>query len=463
MISRVSFTLKMVKNNLMLEKIFKLKENNTCVTTEAVAGTTTFLTMSYIIFVQPAVLSNCGMDFGAVMVATCIASAIACLLTAFLSNYPIAQGPAMGHNFYFAFTVCGPVVAGGMGYPWQVALGANLISGALFILLSFVGLRELVTSIIPDSLKNAIAVGIGLLIALVGFEYGGIVVDTPGSLVGLGNPKYPEVWLSLFGVMAIGVMVALKIRGAILYGIIATTLVGIPLGLVKYQGIISMPPSIDPTFLKCNPIKAIIEPEFVSVLFVLFFLDLFDAIGTVVGVAEQGGFYKNGKIPRVKQLLLADALGTVAGALLGTSTVSSYIESSAGIQAGGRTGLSNIFTACLLLLSLLFYPLIKMIGGGYQTPQGNFLYPIIAPALIVVGSMMMFNVKKINWEDPTEALPSFLTLAIMPFSLSITEGLAFGFISYSILKLVSGKARQIHWAFHLVSAAFVARYIFLKT
>ena len=448
---------------MMLEKIFKLKENNTCVTTEAVAGTTTFLTMSYIIFVQPAVLSSCGMDFGAVMVATCIASAIACLLTAFLSNYPIAQGPAMGHNFYFAFTVCGPVVAGGMGYPWQVALGANLISGALFILLSFVGLRELVTSIIPDSLKNAIAVGIGLLIALVGFEYGGIVVDTPGSLVGLGNPKYPEVWLSLFGVMAIGVMVALKIRGAILYGIIATTLVGIPLGLVKYQGIISMPPSIDPTFLKCNPIKAVIEPEFISVLFVLFFLDLFDAVGTVVGVAEQGGFYKNGKIPRVKQLLLADALGTVAGALLGTSTVSSYIESSAGIQAGGRTGLSNIFTACLLLSSLLFYPLIKMIGGGYQTPQGNFLYPIIAPALIVVGSMMMFNVKKINWEDPTEALPSFLTLAIMPFSLSITEGLAFGFISYSILKLVSGKARQIHWAFHLVSAAFVARYIFLKT
>jgi len=447
---------------MMLEKIFKLKENNTRITTEAVAGTTTFLTMSYIIFVQPAVLSSCGMDFGSVMVATCIASAVATLLTAFLSNYPIAQAPAMGHNFYFAFTVCGPVVTGGMGYPWQVALGANLISGMLFIILSFVGVRELITSIIPDSLKNAIAVGIGLLIALVGFEYGGIIVDTPSSLVGLGNPKYPEVWLSLFGVMAIGVMVALKIRGAILYGIIATTLVGIPLGLVKYQGIISMPPSIDPTFLKCNPFKAVFEAEFVSVLFVLFFLDLFDAVGTVVGVAEQGGFYKNGKIPRVKQLLLADALGTVAGALLGTSTVSSYIESSAGIQAGGRTGLSSVFTACLLLLSLLFYPLIKMIGGGYQTPQGNFLYPIIAPALIVVGSMMMFNVKKINWEDPTEAIPSFLTLAVMPFSLSITEGLAFGFISYSILKLVSGKARQIHWAFHVVSAAFVARYIFLK-
>src|SRR3989337_4438523 len=280
---------------MILEKICKREEINTNVATEAIAGTTTFLTMSYIIFVQPAVLSSCGMDFGAVMVATCIASAVACLITAFLANYPIAQAPAMGHNFYFAFTVCGPIVAGGMGYPWQGALGANLISGTLFVILSFFGLRELITSIIPDSLKNAIAVGIGLLIALVGFEYGGIIIDTPGSLVGLGNPKYPEVWPSLFGVMAIGAMVALKIRGAILYGIIATTLVGIPLGLVKYQGIISMPPSVFPTFLKCNPIKAVIEPEFISVLFVLFFLDLFDAVGTVVGVAEQGGLYKNGK------------------------------------------------------------------------------------------------------------------------------------------------------------------------
>jgi len=448
---------------MVLEKIFKLKENNTTIATEAIAGTTTFLTMSYIIFVQPAVLSSCGMDFGAVMVATCIASAVACLITAFLANYPIAQAPAMGHNFYFAFTVCGPIVAGGMGYPWQVALGANLISGTLFVILSFFGLRELITSIIPDSLKNAIAVGIGLLIALVGFEYGGIVIGTPGTLVGLGNPKYPEVWLSLFGVMAIGAMVALKIRGAILYGIIAITLMGIPLGLVKYQGIMSMPPSIDPTLFKCDPIKLFTKPEFLSVLFVLFFLDLFDCIGTVVGIAEQGGFYKNGKIPRVKQILLSDALGTVAGALLGTSTVSSYIESSAGIQAGGRTGLSNIFTAGLLLLSLLFYPLIKMIGGGYQTPQGNYLYPVIAPALIVVGSMMIFNVRKIKWEDPTEALPSFLTLAIMPFSMSITEGLSFGFISYSLLKLVTGRIRETHWVFHLVSAAFIARYIFLKT
>lgn len=447
----------------LLQKVFKLKENNTTIATEAVAGTTTFLTMSYIIFVQPAVLSSCGMDFGSVMVATCIASAVACFFMAFLANYPIALGPAMGHNFYFAFTVCGPVVAGGMGYPWQVALGANLISGTLFVILSFFGLRELITTIIPDSLKNAIAVGIGLLIALVGFEYGGVIIDTPGTLVGLGNPKYPEMWLSLFGVMAIGAMIALKIRGAILYGIIATALVGIPLGIVKYHGIISMPPSIDPTLLKCDPVKIFTEPGFISVIFVLFFLDVFDTVGTVVGIGEQGGFYKNGKIPRAKQIMLSDALGTVAGALLGTSTITSYIESSAGIQAGGRTGLSNVITACLLLLSLLFYPLIKMIGGGYQTPQGNYLYPVIAPALIVVGSMMIFNVRKINWEDPTEALPSFLTLAIMPFSLSITEGLSFGFISYSLLKLVTGKVHKIHWAFHLVSAAFIVRYIFLRT
>lgn len=396
------------------------------------------------------------------MVATCIASAIACIFMAFLANYPIALAPAMGHNFYFAFTVCGPVVTGGMGYPWQVALGANLISGTLFILLSFFGLRELLVSIIPDSLKNAIAVGIGLLIALVGFEYGGVIVDTPGALVGLGNPKYPEVWVSLFGMMVMGVMIALKIKGAILYGIIATALAGIPLGMVQYQGVISMPPSIDPTLLKCDPVKIFTEPGFISVIFVLLFLDVFDTIGTVVGIGEQGGFYKNGKIPRVKQILLSDALGTVGGALLGTSTITSYIESSAGIQAGGRTGLSNIITACLFLLSLFFYPLIKMIGGGYQTSNGAHLYPIIAPALIIVGSMMIFNVRKIRWDDPTESLPSFLTLSIMPFSLSITEGLSFGFISYSLLKLITGRFRGLHWAFHLVSVAFLVRYIFLK-
>lgn len=447
---------------MIFERIFKLRENHTNLRTEVLAGTTTFLTMSYIIFVQPAVLSTCGMDFGSVMVATCIASAIACIFMAFLANYPIALAPAMGHNFYFAFTVCGPVVAGGMGYPWQVALGANLISGTLFFLLSFFGLRELLVFIIPDSLKNAIAVGIGLLIALVGFEYGGVIVDTPGALVGLGNPKYPEVWVSLFGMMVMGVMIALKIKGAILYGIIATALASIPLGMVQYQGVTSMPPSIDPTLLKCDPVKIFTEPGFISVIFVLLFLDVFDTIGTVVGIGEQGGFYKNGKIPRVKQILLSDALGTVGGALLGTSTITSYIESSAGIQAGGRTGLSNIITACLFLLSLFFYPLIKMIGGGYQTSNGAHLYPIIAPALIIVGSMMIFNVRKIRWDDPTESLPSFLTLSIMPFSLSITEGLSFGFISYSLLKLITGRFRGLHWAFHLVSVAFLVRYIFLK-
>lgn len=448
---------------MIIEKIFKLKENNTNIHTEAIAGSTTFLTMSYIIFVQPAVLSSCGMDFGSVMVATCLSSAFACLLVAFLANYPIALAPAMGHNFYFAFTICGTVVTGGMGYSWQVALGANLIAGTLLFVLSFFGLRKLVISIIPDSLKSAIAVGIGLLIALVGFEYGGVVVDTPGSLVGLGNPKTPELWLSLFGVLAIATMIALKIRGAILYGIILTALMGIPLGIVKYQGIFSLPPSIEPTLLKCDLLTIFTEPGFISIIFVLFFLDLFDTIGTVVGVAEQGGFYKNGEIPRVKQVLISDSLGTIGGTLLGTSTVTSYIESSAGIQAGGRTGLSNVFTALLLLLSLMFYPLIKTIGGGYQTPQGNILYPIIAPALIIVGSMMIFNVKKINWNDPTEAIPSFLTLSIMPFSLSITEGLSFGFISYSVLKLATFQIRKTHWLLHLVSAAFIARYVFLKT
>ncbi|MCF6148972.1 MAG: NCS2 family permease [Candidatus Kuenenia sp.] len=447
----------------MIEKIFKLRQNGTNVRTEMVAGATTFLTMSYIIFVQPAVLSGCGMDFGSVMAATCISSAFACILMAFLANYPIALAPAMGHNFYFAFTICGPAIAGGLGYSWQIALGANLIAGTLLFILSFFGLRELVISIIPDSLKSAIAVGIGLLIALVGFEYGGIIVDKPGALVGLGDPKSPEMWLSLSGVIAIGTMVALRIRGAILYGIIGTALIGIPLGLVHYQGIVSKPPSIEPTLLKCDPFNVVTQPGLISIIFILFFLDLFDTVGTVVGVGEQGGFYKKGKFPRIKQVFLSDALGTISGTLLGTSTVTSYIESSAGIQAGGRTGLSNLVTAGLLLLSLLFYPLIKMVGGGYETPQGNYLYPIVAPSLIIVGSMMIFNVKNIKWEDPTESLPAFLTFAIMPFSMSITEGLSFGFISYSILKLITGKVRDVHWALHLTSAAFIARYVFLRT
>lgn len=449
---------------LSIKKLFPLKESNTTVPTEVIAGVTTFLSMSYIIFVQPAVLATCGMDFGSVLTATCIASAVGTLLMGLLARYPIAIAPAMGHNFYFAFVICGTVTAGGMGYPWQVALGANLIAGGLFVLLSAAGLkfRELIMGIIPDSLKNAIAVGIGLLIALVGFQYGGVVVGSPGTLVTLGNPKYPEVWLSLFGTVLIGVLVVLRIKGAILIGIFTTAMVGIPLGITKYHGIVSLPPSLAPTLAKFDVVSLFTHKEFITVVFILFFLALFDTVGTLVGVGEQAGFIKDGKLPRAHWAFLSDALATVIGATLGTSTVTAYIESVAGIQAGGRTGLANMVTAFLLLISLFFFPIVKSVGGGYQAQDGRYLYPIIAPALIIVGSMMLSGTARIRWEDPTEAIPAFLTISIIPFSISITEGLAFGFISYSILKAVSGQGLKVHWLFHLISAAFVARYVLLK-
>ncbi|MFN3466583.1 MAG: NCS2 family permease [Candidatus Brocadiales bacterium] len=431
---------------------------------EVIAGVTTFLSMSYIIFVQPTVLSACGMDFGAVLTATCIASAVGTLIMGLLARYPIAQAPAMGHNFYFAFIVCGPVAMGGMGYHWQVALAATVISGSIFILLSATGLRfrELIMGIIPDSLKNAIAVGIGLLIALMGFQYGGVIVGNQGTLITLGNPKYPEVWLSLFGTVLMGVLIVLRIKGAILIGIFATAMVGIPLGITKYYGIVSLPASLAPTFAQLDVVGLFKHKEFFTVIFVLFFLDLFDSIGTLVGVAEQGGFMRDGKLPRANLALLSDAIATVVGAVLGTSTVSSYIESTTGIQAGGRTGLANMVTAFLFLISLFFLPVIQSVGGGHSIQGDRYLYPIIAPALIIVGSMMLSGTTKIRWDDPTEAIPSFLTISIIPFSVSITEGLAFGFISYSILKAVSGQGLKVHWLFHLVSAAFVARYVLLR-
>ena len=421
------------------------------------------MTLSYIIFVQPAVLSTTGMDFGAVMVATCLAGALATFLMGILANYPIALAPAMGHNFYFAFTVCGVVAAGGLGYSWQLALGAVFLSGSIFILLSFWGLREKIVNAVPEGLKNAIAVGIGLLIALIGMEWAGIVVATPGTIVGLGDLGSPPVLLSLFGLVVIFALITLRVRGALLIGIIATALVGFPFGLVKYQGLVSLPPSLSPVFFKLN-VGGIFAnlSGFITVIFVFFFLDLFDTIGTLIGVSEQAGFIRKGRLPRARQALFSDAVGTVAGALLGTSTITSYIESAAGIAEGGRTGLSNMVTGALMLLALFFYPFAKMIGGGYEVTTGVRLYPVIAPALIVVGSMMLRQVKRIEWEDPTEALPAFLSLIVMPLTFSITEGIAFGFISYSFLKILTGQWKKVNWIIHLFALLFLLRYLFLK-
>ena len=440
----------------MLEKWFRLQESGTTVKREIVAGCTTFMTLSYIIFVQPAVLSAAGMDSGAVMAATCITSAFAMVLMALLANYPIALAPGMGHNFYFAFTVCLT-----LGVSWQNALGAVFVAGVLFILLFFVGLREKVMTILPVSLRNAIPAGIGLLIALVGLEWAGLIVDHPATYVTLGDLKSPPALLSLFGVIVIAILFALKVRGAILIGILASTVVGLITGMVKFQGVVSAPPSIAPTFLKLEIPNIFVRPEMIAIIFIFIFLDLFDTVGTLVGVGEQGGFMVDGKLPKARQALLSDAVATSTGALLGTSTVTSYIESASGISAGGRTGLTNIVTAILMLLALFFSPLIQMVGAGYPIGENTFLYPIVAPALIIVGSLMLKNVVSIDWDDATESIPAFLTLLLMPLTISITEGIAFGFISYSLLKLVTGQGKQVHWLIYLFAVLFVARYIWL--
>ena len=440
----------------MLEKLFRLQESGTTVKREIVAGCTTFMTLSYIIFVQPAVLSAAGMDSDAVMAATCITSALAMVLMALLANYPIALAPGMGHNFYFAFTVCGL-----LGVSWQNALGAVFIAGVLFILLFFVGLREKVMTILPVSLRNAIPAGIGLLIALVGLEWAGLIVDHPATYVTLGDLKSPPALLSLFGIIVIAILFALKVRGAILIGILASTVVGLITGMVKFQGFVDLPPSIAPTFLQLQIPNIFVKPEMISVIFIFIFLDLFDTVGTLVGVGEQGGFMVDGKLPKARQALLSDAVATSAGALLGTSTVTSYIESASGISAGGRTGLTSIVTAVLMLLALFFNPLIKMVGAGYPIGENTFLYPIVAPALIIVGSLMLKNVISIDWDDMTEAIPAFLTLLLMPLTISITEGIAFGFISYALLKLVTRQGKQVHWLIYLFAVLFVARYIWL--
>ena len=409
--------------------------------------------MAYIVFVQPAVLGAAGMDQGAVLVATCVASAIGSLLMGLLANYPIGVAPAMGHNFFFAFTV---VVAGGT--PWQTALGAVAIAGVIFIVTAGIGLRERVMTAVPDAMKHAISAGIGLLIALIGLEWSGIIVDAPGTLVGLGTLGSRPVLLAIGTLVVMAVLLALKVKAALLFGMLASTAVALGLGLTTFQGVMAAPPSIAPTFLKLDVMGAL-RPDLLSVTLVFFLLALFDSIGTLIGLAGRIGLVRNGTMPRAREALLADAVGTVAGAALGTSTVTAYVESSSGVSAGGRTGLTAVAVAGLFLLALFLHPLVRMIGGGVAVGNGVILYPSVAPALILVGVMMMPTVREIRWDDPTDAIPAFLTLAVMPLAVSITDGIAFGLISMAVLKLVTGRGRELHVLAYVFAAVFLLRYV----
>jgi AGZA family xanthine/uracil permease-like MFS transporter len=436
-----------------------LRSRGTDVRTEVIGGATTFVTLSYIIFVQPAVLSTTGMDSGAVMAATCIASGLATLLMGLWANYPIAVAPAMGHNFYFAFMVCGPVAAGGLGYSWQVALGANFIAGVIFLVLSLVGLRERLLDAIPVSLVHAIAAGIGLLIALVGFEWAGLVRPAPGTFIALGDLHQPVVLIAMGGTLLTAALVARGNRGAILVGTLATGLTAALLGLVPYHGLVAPPPSLAPTFGQLA-LREALRPDLIAVIFVLFFLGLFDTVGTLVGVAAQAGFLEDGRLPRAREAMATDAVGTMVGTVLGTSTVTAYVESSAGVQAGARTGLANLVTAGLLMAALFCAPLAQMAGEGVRVGEAT-LYPIVAPALIIVGSFMIRAVTHIDFSDAPAACASFVTVVAMPFAFSITEGIAFGFITYALLMLATGRGREVHPLLYVCAVLFVLRYAFL--
>lgn len=440
---------------IQLDKKFRYSERGSSLSTEIIGGATTYMTLAYIAFVQPVVLSAAGMDFGAVLTATCIGSALACFLMGFLANYPIALAPAMGHNFYFAFTV-----VLGMNISWQAALAATFVAGILFLLFSAAGLRQKIIHSLPTSLMSAIGCGIGLLIALIGFKWSGIIVDHPGTLVGLGRLSSPPVLLSLFGLTVMSVLLVRNIPGAILIGIISSAIVGVFTDMIQYQGFVSIPPSLSPTVFKLD-FNSLLSPEMLIVIGVLFFLDVFDTIGTLVAIAPEAGMIKDGKVDINDKALLADASGTVIGSLLGTSTITSYVESATGIQSGARTGLAAITAGTLLLITPIFYPLIQMVGGGVTIADAAPFYPVTAPALIIVGVMMMKAACNIEWHEPAEAIPAFLTIIVMPLTVSITEGIAFGLISYSVLSVFRGAAKHTPWPLHLCALLLLLRYIFL--
>ncbi|MDX3907518.1 MAG: NCS2 family permease [Pigmentiphaga sp.] len=426
----------------MLERLFKLRDHGTNTRTELLAGITTFLTMSYIIFVNPQILSTTGMDRGAVFAATCLAAAIGSLMMAFVANYPIGMAPGMGLNAFFAFTV-----VAGLGFTWQQALGAVFISGLIFILLTVTGVRAWLIAGIAPSLRSAIAAGIGLFLAIIALSSAGIVVASPATLVTLGDLHKPEALLAIAGFFIIAVLDALKVRGAILLGILIVTVLSMVVGINQFQGILSTPPSLAPTFLQLDILGAL-HAGFLHVVLVFVLVEVFDATGTLMGVAKRAGLLAEGK-NRIGRALFADSTAITAGSLLGTSSTTAYIESASGVQAGGRTGLTALVVGLLFLAALFISPLAGSVPA-YAT----------APALLYVAGLMMRELIDIKWDDVTEAIPAALTALAMPFTYSIATGLAFGFISYVVLKACSGRVREIHPAAWLIAILFVIRFTF---
>jgi AGZA family xanthine/uracil permease-like MFS transporter len=428
----------------LLERIFHLSENDTTVRRELLAGLTTFMTMAYVVIVNPRILAEAGMPVEGVLFATCISAAIATLIMGIWANYPIALAPGMSLNAYFTYSI---VI--GRGVPWQTALGVVFLSGTLFLLLTLTNVREQIVNGIPDCLKHGTAAGIGLFIAFIGLRNAKIIVANPATFVGLGKASDPQVLLAAAGLLVIAILMARRIGSAILLGIVAIALAGIPLGLAHWPEHLFSLPHPSGTFLKLD-FRSAFKIGFGELIFVFFFVDLFDNVGTLVGVCEQGGFLRDGKLPRASRALLADAFGTMFGALSGTSTVTSYIESAAGVAAGARTGLGNLVIAGCFLITMFCAPLVAAIPG-YAT----------APALILVGALMCGSVAKVRWDDFSEAFPAFLTLVATPLTFSIATGLSLGLLSFTFIKVGTGKYREISPLIWVLSALFLLRYAFL--
>jgi AGZA family xanthine/uracil permease-like MFS transporter len=429
----------------MLERLFRLKENGTAVRTEVLAGLTTFLTMAYIIFVNPAMLAQTGMDKGAVFAATCIVAALGSAVMGLYANYPIALAPGMGINAYFTY---GVVL--GTGHSWQVALGAVFVSGCLFMILAVTRVREAIINAIPHSQKLAISAAIGLFLAIIALQSAGIVVANKATLVALGDVTAPPAVLAIIGFFVMVALDARKVPGAMLIGIIGVTVAGMALGVTPFIGVFSLPPSLAPTFLQMD-VAGALNLGLVTIVFAFLFVDLFDNAGTLIGLAQRAGMLdENDRLPRIGKALIADSTAVLASGVFGTSATTSYIESAAGIKVGGRTGLTAVVVAVLFLLALFLAPLASSIPA-YAT----------APALMYVAAMMMRSLAEIDWEDPTESAPALVTALTMPMTFSIADGIAFGLIAYAGIKVLAGKWRQVSITVAILAVFFVLKYAFL--
>lgn len=443
-------TFVLCKIHTMLTKLFGFNPKESTVRTEITAGITTFLTMAYILAVNPAILSQTGMDEGALFTTTVIMAALPTIFMGLYAKLPFALAPGMGLNAFFAITVCGT-----MGYSWQFALTAVFLEGLLFILLTLTNLREKIVEVLPNSLKNAIGAGIGLYIAFIGLQNAGIIVNHDATLVAMGDLSIDTEYhfatgalLGLIGIIITSILLVRNVKGALLIGIVLTTLIGIPMGITQFNGVFGMPPSVEPIFLKFDW-NGIFSADMLIIVFTLLFVDLFDCIGTVIGVANRAGMMKNGKIPRLKHVFMVDSLSTTAGAIMGTSTVAVYVESAAGVNDGGRSGLTSVVTGICFLCALFFAPLFLAIPAA-----------AIAPVLVLVGLMMMSSVRDVDFNNYSEAIPAFICILFMPLSYSIAEGIVLGHLAYVLINLLSGNYKKVTLGMYVLAAFFLMKFLF---